>query len=482
MRNIILLFLIFSAIVGRGADNVLRLTLDDAITLARRQSVDAAVALNSLQSAYWEYRTYRANLLPELSLDATVPAYSKRYNSYQLENGSYTFLRDDNLKLNGALEVQQRIWPTGGTLSLATSLDYVRQLGQGANNRFMSVPVVLRLTQPLFAVNDVKWDRRIEPVRYREAQANYLTATEELAMNAVNYFFNLLSARAELQSAEQNVENATRLYTAATVKRDMGRISENDLLQIELNLLNSQSDLTANRSAERAAMFRLRSFLGLAPDLELELVEPESHPDICVAFSDALRRAVENNPMALNLQRRQLEADYEVARARGEGHQVNLFAQIGFTGTARSVSAAYDNLRGNQVVEVGVSVPLVDWGKRKGKVRTAQSRRDVVQAQVRKERDDFEQNLFVLVERFNNQLQQLGLALRADEIAEKRYNSLVETFLVGKLSALDLNDSQESKDTARRNYLTQMFYYWYYYYQLRSLTLWDYANNAPITN
>ena len=32
------------------------ISLDEAITLARVQSVDAAVALNELKTAYWEYR------------------------------------------------------------------------------------------------------------------------------------------------------------------------------------------------------------------------------------------------------------------------------------------------------------------------------------------------------------------------------------------------------------------------------------------
>ena len=50
------------------------ITLDEAIVIARTQSVDAAVALNELKTAYWEYRTFRANLLPEMNLKATLPS------------------------------------------------------------------------------------------------------------------------------------------------------------------------------------------------------------------------------------------------------------------------------------------------------------------------------------------------------------------------------------------------------------------------
>ena len=58
------------------------ISLDEAITLARVQSVDAAVALNELKTAYWEYRTFRADLLPEVNFAATLPSYNKSYNSY----------------------------------------------------------------------------------------------------------------------------------------------------------------------------------------------------------------------------------------------------------------------------------------------------------------------------------------------------------------------------------------------------------------
>ncbi|MDQ9822364.1 hypothetical protein RFZ44_03125, partial [Acinetobacter sp. 163] len=83
------------------------------------------------------------------------------------------------LTLHGNLSVSQNLWLTGGTLSLNSSLDYLTQLGTSHHRQqFMSVPLVLTLNQPLFSVNATKWNRRIVPVRYREAQARFLTATE----------------------------------------------------------------------------------------------------------------------------------------------------------------------------------------------------------------------------------------------------------------------------------------------------------------
>ena len=161
---------------------VRRITLDEAILTARSHSVDAAVALNELRTAYWTYRTYRAELLPEINFSATAPGYRKSYSSYQLDDGSFTFVRNNYMEMNGEISVDQNIWLTGGTLSLNTSIDYLKQLTGTRYNRFMSIPVALTLSQPIFGVNTIKWDRRIEPVRYAEAKAAFISATENVAM------------------------------------------------------------------------------------------------------------------------------------------------------------------------------------------------------------------------------------------------------------------------------------------------------------
>ena len=254
--------------------------MEEAITIARVQSVDAAVALNELKTAYWEYRTFRADLLPEMNFEATIPSYNKKYNSYQQDNGAYTFVRNNYMEMNGEVSIDQNIWLTGGKLSLNTSLDFLKQLDGDKSKRYMSVPVALTLEQPIFGVNTIKWNRRIEPVRYAEAKAAFLTATEEVTMTTINYFFNLLLAKENVGIARQNLKNADKLYEVAKAKRSMGQISENDLLQLELNVLNARSTLTENESNLKSNMFKLRSFLALGEDEELEPVVPETIPTV----------------------------------------------------------------------------------------------------------------------------------------------------------------------------------------------------------
>lgn len=474
------ILLILAALPLCGAAHELSLSLDDAIAMARVKSVDAAVALDELRTAYWEWRTYRADQLPEINFSATAPSYSNQYTPYMNSQGSYSFVNNNYLEAQGQLSITQQVRLTGGTISLNSSLDFMRMYGSDGGNRFMTIPVALTLNQPIFGVNAMKWQSRIEPVRYSEAKAAFLSATEDVARATVEYYFALLLSTANLNIAEQNLATARKLYTVAQEKRKMGQISENDLLQMELNMLDAQSELTDCQSTLKSNMFTLRAFLDLDENTEIVAILPDNVPQADITYADALDRALSNNKFAKNMRRRQLEADYEVAKAKGNLREINLFLQVGYTGTDINMGSAYTRLKGNQLAQVGFSIPLLDWGRRRGKVKVAESNRRVTQSRLRQESMNFNQELFVLVERFCNQQSQLAIAGKANEIALKRYDTNVQTFLIGKISTLDLNDSQSKKDQSMRQYINELYKFWSYWYQIRSLTLYDYATLSPI--
>ena len=389
-------------------------------------------------------------------------------------------MRTNTLQASGELSVSQNVALTGGKVALSSSLDFLRQLDGTPYNRFMSIPVALSIEQPLFGVNTMKWDRRIEPVRYSEAKAAFLSATEDVARLTVDYYFTLLMSRENVEIARQNLDNATQLLAVAREKREMGKISQNDLLQMELNELDARAALTEYLSQLQSDMFQLRSFLDYGEDIVIVPVVPSEVPNAEIVYGDALERATANNKFVKSMLRRQLEADYEVARARGDMREIKLFARLGYSGTDSEIGNSYANLRSNQVASIGFSIPLVDWGKRRGKVKVAESKRRVAESRIRRETMNFNQELFVLVERFGNQQRQLDIAEQSTRIASRRYQTNVETYLIGMISPLELNDSRVSKDNARREYIDRLYRFWTYWYQLRSLTLYDYSTRSDI--
>ena len=446
-----------SGVCAQDNTNKVRITLRQAIQIAQLQSVDAAVALNELRTAYWEFRTHRADQLPEVIFTGTLPSYSKQYSKYQQSDGSYTYVQNNALGLNGEISIAQNIALTGGKIALNTSLDFTRQLGSGAYNEFMS-----------------------EPVRYQEAKAAYMENVENVTIATITNYFNLLLAEDNLDICNQNLLNANKLYDIAVAKRKIGHISESELMRLKQSALQAKGKLTEAQSNYNAMMFKLRSFLGMSEQDVIEPVLPEAIEGVRMDYQAVLEKAQENNSFSKNIMRRQLEADYDVATAKGNRRSINLFASVGYTGKDVSMRGAYNPLKDNQIVEVGLSIPILDWGKRKGKVKVAESNRDVVLSKIRQEQMDFNQDIFLLVENFNNQAAQLEIAAEVDTLAEKRYKTSIETFMIGKIDILDLNDAQSSKDDAKQKHIQELYYYWRYFYNIRSITLYDFLNNRTL--
>ncbi|MDR2084773.1 MAG: TolC family protein [Bacteroidales bacterium] len=483
---LILLFSIFNSPFSiLHCQDTLIISLNDAISRSITNSVDAVVAKNEYKSSYWEYRTYKAQMLPEISVDATLPYYSKSYNSYQSEDGSYTFVKTDYSILDAGLSISQNIPFTGGVISMESSLERLRQYGENGSKDFMAVPFSVTLEQPLSGYNHLRWLRKIETMKYKEAEQKLIADLEDVSHIAIQYYFNFLLGQINLEIAEQNLKNSQKIYSIAEAKRKIGQISETDMLQLKVSLLKAESYMTDAKASFDNRMFQLRSYLGISEAVILLPVIPDlfAREIPLLHYSDVLEMAHSNNSFTQNIQRRMLEASQNVSQAKSDRWNASLFLSFGMSNQDALLSETYnvENWRDNQIINLGIRTPIIDWGKSKGKVKIAEANREVVISRIEKEKIDFNQNIFLIVQNFNNQSKQLSLAKETDEIAQQRYQTSIETFILGKIDVLNLNDAQVSKDEAKRNYMEQMFLLWSYYYQIRSLTLYDFVNNSELT-
>ncbi|MBR4312710.1 MAG: TolC family protein, partial [Bacteroidaceae bacterium] len=104
------------------------LTLAEVIEMAQTESPDAVSARNTYKSAYWTYRNYRANNLPELSLESNP--YLNRTTDYVTSaDGSVSYVRQNNVKTDLSLNVTQNMWFTGGTFQLSSTARRLDLLG-----------------------------------------------------------------------------------------------------------------------------------------------------------------------------------------------------------------------------------------------------------------------------------------------------------------------------------------------------------------
>jgi outer membrane protein TolC len=216
--------------------------------------------------------------------------------------------------------------------------------------------------------------------------------------------------------------------------------------------------------------------------VSLKLILPSEVPAIEMDYARTLSEAKDNNPQIISMERQLLEAEQVVAEARSrKGIRGDLFAQFGMSGVDEELRNAYTDLTRQQVVEVGINVPILDWGMGRGQYKMAQSAEEVVKMDISQSIIDFDENIFLQVMQFNLQDDQVRIASKADTIADLRYEVTKQRFLIGKIDVLDLNVAEEDKDVARRSYVEAMRNFWNYYYDLRGLTLYDWQKDVKLT-
>lgn len=474
----ILALILFRSMAMAQADTLV-LCLLDAIRMAQTQSPSAQSARNTFLAAYWNYRYFRANYLPSVTLSSS-PYINKEMNKITQPDGTTRFVRQDQFGVDLSLKVNQNVSWTGGSLFLKSNLNRIEELQDGTT-AYSSQPLVVGYEHSLFGYNSLKWDKRIEPIRYREAKKQYAETLEVISATACQHFFSLASAQAELDMARQNFASADTLFSMAQGRYKAGTITENEMLQLEINRLNEETNVMDAEISLREVTQSVRSFLGLEQNVELIPVMPDSVPQFEVPLDYAMQLAMQNNPDPEYYRRIVKESESNLSYARANSRlRADLYVQFGLSQTGRDISSAYDHLMHQEYASLSLSVPILDWGRSRGKVRVAKSQLALTRTQAQQGMDDFVQNVEKLVLQFNMQARKVRTAALTDKRAEQRHAVARRLYIMGRSSILDLNAAISEKNAARRSSIMAMSTYWSLYYTLRSMTAFDFETNTPL--
>jgi outer membrane protein TolC len=463
------------------AQELKRLSLDDVIKLAEENSPMALMAKHRFRASYWQYRTFKAEYRPSLTLTGTTPFYSTAFERvWNSVTERWDYKSTNVLRNLGSLALSQNIGLTGGTISLNSDLTLENDFENDSRN-YITVPVSIGLTQPLFRYNSLRWQKKTEPLKYTAAKQTFLSNIEAVHTQAVQNFFSLALAQSNKQIAEMNYANADTLYEIAQGRYKLGTIAENELLELQLTWLNTE---TARKEAEmnlRDREIRLKSFLGFNENVRLELILPTEIPELQVNSQEVLDMAKANNPEILNQELTVLTAQSSVAQAKAErGLNANLIASFGTRDQDSNFDLAYQNSNQQQNIRLGITVPILDWGLGRGKYKMAQSSLELAQVTRDQALVDFEQNLILDAEQFNLQRAQVLVAAKSDTVAMRMYEVTKQRFLIGKIAILELNNADTKKDQNRRAFIQALQNYWNYFYNVRTLALFDFLNRKPL--
>ncbi|MFV0325113.1 MAG: TolC family protein [Bacteroides xylanisolvens] len=459
-----------------------KMTLEQAIEIAHSHSPQVQMAQLNFMAQYWNFRSYKAQLLPSLNLHGNLGNYNRSLVDVRdPETGRISYVANNTLSNDLSISIDQNISLTGGKVSLNTSLDRLDQFNYGTQI-YNSNPLTIRYTQPLRSFNELKWQKKTEPLRYEKEKKVYLEAMEDITLQTTSQFFSVLSAQTSHQKNVENLNDTRKMYDIALKRSEIGTVTKSELLQLELALMNAELTVSNSRTNLEIALFNFKTYLGISETTSFAVLPPTIAPDVIMEYDFVLSKALQNSSQNFSLQLKEVEAQQEVAQAKAaKGIQVELQANLGFSQTGNSFNEAYRLLKDQEIVGLSLTMPIYDWGMSRGKVKMAEAKARLTRTQNEQDAIQFQQDIRIKVMQFNQQGRQCEISEKALVIAQQRYDITKDRFQNGGITVTDLNTAQKELDDASEQYISQLSTFWSAYFELRKLSLYDFIHKKDIS-
>ena len=485
MKNIIIalsLLYLMSANKVLGQESI-RASVHDIIQSAQEGSPDYLLAKIRAENAKWRYVAAQAVFKPQLGLSATLPQVNRTISSVTLPTGQ-EFFNNSFMTNSIGLTLSQVVGATGGSVfasSRIERLDLFKTDSQDANTKYLSAPISIGFNQPLLRHNPYKWDKQQADLTFQSSQKKFVEDRESIAFAAVNNFFDLYTAKLSLDEARLNLQYLDSIATNAKGRFEVGRISETDLLQIQLSSKNADGNVARLALEVQNKTETLRDFLGISNEVEFDLSAPDPITIYAVDKDIALEYANKNRSQTEEFRMRLLDAQKQVDIAQKDnGPNMRLTGSFGLTNSGNTIDQAYGSLLDQQGVSLSIDVPIADFGRAKAQRQIAKSNLELTQLQVQQDRISFERTILVTVEQFELKRDQLQLSEEALEIALKRLDIAKKRYQIGKVTVTDLNIAIQEEQSARQRYFSTLWDLWRTHYTIRNLTLFDFESGVVI--
>ncbi|MES2654464.1 MAG: TolC family protein [Bacteroidota bacterium] len=459
----------------------LKISLLEAVQMAKDKSLQASINLNTFYAAQFNYKSAFTNLLPSINANINAPGLDRSIGIVPQPDGTIKFIERTQAQSNANLTLQQNILATGGTVYVSSALNRFDLLSSGGYTNWQASPLLVGVTQPLLRFNELKFQWQLAKLRYKQTSRQYAERTEELSLQITQTYFDAVNAEAEYNLASFNLAVNDTLLRLARGRYNLGKIGEDDLLQTELRLMNAQNSFDQATLNYSNNMNQLKIILGLSKETQIEL-RPETNlpffePDITKAVANAVRSR--SDFLQINIEQKQIEASLKRAQLN-KLPNAELNATYGLSNTADNIEGSYKNPLDQQRVSIGLNVPLMNWGRYRNDYKAAKHQFKAKDAELQLAYLNLEQEVVFQVMQYKQLKQRVIISAKADTIAQKRYEVAKNRYFIGKIDNTNLNIAQTEKDLARNNYYQTLKEYWMSYYRLRRTTLYDFEKQTSL--
>ncbi len=455
--------------------------LEQILNSVMDKSFAIKTAKNQKDIAEEGFKFYKSLLKPTIGLQASLPGYSKTSTPVIQPDGTISFTSIQQSNSNLSLFGTQVIAATGGTVFLNSDIQRFDDFSMNSD-QFNGSPIRLGINQPLFGFNPWKYRPQIENLLIEESGLQYNISVEEALGTATELYFNILIAKQNLEIAKTNQLVNEKLLTITEERLALGKVSKDEKLQLEIELNNAKLDVSQAGLQVQQAIASLYTYTSEStPSEAANFMTPIIGEQTIIDQNALLEQYKFNRPEILAFQRAKRQAEMDLAQVKTEfGLQANLQASIGLARGAENLKDIYTDPFTEQQFNIGVQVPILDWGKRKSAMKQVELREKDLD-------DEYEQQCLIIENEIKQRIYQferlqsdIQLLKEIMEKAEERFTISNERYILGNIEITNLTLAQREKDQAKRNYINALQNYWVTYYELRALSGYDILTNKKI--
>lgn len=444
----LLLFFYFPSL----SQNHPALTLEELIKIAQQRSIRSQVINMEKKIASYEYNYFLRTRKASILLNGNIPVYNKDNFGVIQPDGTLLFRSRSQSNSDANLSIRQPIAFTNGEISLNT---YLNRFDDYKDKRtsYNATLFYVQLYQPLFAFNQYKWDKRIQPLRFKASERIATTAMNEFQLLLCQLYFDVIQAQVDMELAHTNLSYAKDNRAAEQRRKELGASTEDKQLQLEMMELDAAQSLEESQTRLASSMSILKNFAGLDPSANINLKLPAAPDTTAISIDALLSSAQATHPVFLNASLELLEAESAVDRARTEEREVNITGSYGLNNTGNTISSLYNQPNNQQRFSIGLTIPIYDGGRRRTKLLIARNNQQLVSARNKEEVQTLVNEITRIYNDYNYARTNIARLQKLDSIGERRFAITNRLFTAGKIPVNDLQLAQREKDNARRNYV-----------------------------
>ena len=398
-RILFILLITNSLYVCVRAQEPLRLTLDQALEVALSESNTVKIADMTVEKSGYAKKGSYASLYPNVNVAS----------SYQR-----TLLK------------QVMVMDMGGQ---------AMEIKVGRDN---NINASATASMPL--VNAPLWESlKLSALDVELAVEQARSSKVSLVSQVKQAFYGVLLAKESLAVVNQVYENAQANFEKTMQRYNVGKASELEKLRAQVNVMNTEPNVSSAENAVLLAAWQLKAVMGLNLEQEVEAVGDLKDYTQQLLTPYVSEDDISNNSslLQLDIQDRMLESNIRMQKRQ---YLPSLAASINYNYSAMGD----ESLRWfpSSTAAVSLNIPVFDGFQKHYAIKQSKINKDMLSMQ----REDAERQIRIAIRNYNDRIalcvKNYTAANATVEIAQKSYEISAKMYEVGKATLVELNDAQ----------------------------------------